>query len=153
MKRHESIVALSREHHFGLLFCWKIRQGLKKQVAPERMQSYVKYFWHDHLHQHFEEEETLLFSLLHDPLIEQAMMDHKYVKQLVDAIVRASVVQSDQLNRLADTLDDHIRFEERKLFPAIESKIPAKKLADLQLRLQQLHATPEKDEYADEFWV
>jgi hemerythrin-like domain-containing protein len=153
MKRHESIAALSRDHHFGLLFCWKLRQGIKKQVPPERMQPYVKYFWENHLQQHFEEEETLLFNLLNDHLIEQAMSEHKYIEQLVDAIVYAASVQQDQLNVLADKLDNHIRFEERTLFPHMEAALSREKLAVLAVRLQQSHSTPEKDNYADEFWV
>lgn len=32
MKRNENIVLLSRDHHFGLLCAWKIRQGLKKKL-------------------------------------------------------------------------------------------------------------------------
>lgn len=153
MKRHDSIVALSREHHFGLLFCWKIRQGTKKQVSAARMRPYIKYFWQQHLEQHFAEEENLLFSLVNDDLTEQAIIEHKHIKQLVEAIVHAADVSSDELNTLANTVDDHIRFEERKLFPHIEQQLSDKELAELGLRLQQLHATPEKDDYVDEFWL
>lgn len=153
MKRHESLVALSRDHHFGLLFCWKLRQGLKKGVALERMQPYVSYFWQHHLQQHFEEEEKLLFTLLHDHLTEQAMTEHKYIRQLAEAVIHASDIQSHQVEKLADTLDDHIRFEERKLFPHLEEQLPEKQLAELHLQLQQLHPTQEKDDYADEFWI
>lgn len=153
MKRHESILALSREHHFGLLFCWKLRQGIKKQVPAERMRPYVKYFWHHHLREHFAEEETLLFSLLHDNLTEQAMLEHKHLKQLAEDIIQAAAVTQDDLNTLANTLDDHIRFEERKLFPHMEEKLPEEELTELGLRLQRLHAIPEKDDYADEFWT
>lgn len=35
MKRNENLVPLSRDHHFGLLCCWKIRQGIKKEVSQE----------------------------------------------------------------------------------------------------------------------
>jgi hemerythrin-like domain-containing protein len=153
MKRHDSIVALSREHHFGLLFCWKIRQGIKKQVSAARMRPYIKYFWQQHLEQHFSEVENLLFSLVNDDLTEQAIMEHKRIKQLVEAIVHAADASSIELNTLANTVDDHIRFEERKLFPHIEQQLSDKELAELGLRLQQLHATPEKDDYVDEFWL
>ncbi len=152
MKRHESIVVLSREHHFGLLFCWKIRQGLKKHVQLERIQSYVKYFWDSHLQQHFE-EETLLFNELQDSLCERAISEHIHIKLLVDTIINLEPIQPDQLNQLADVLDDHIRFEERILFPYLEKELTEDKLAEIGARLQQLHPVREKDDYPDEFWV
>jgi hemerythrin-like domain-containing protein len=153
MKRHESIVALSREHHFGLLFCWKIRQGIKKQVLTERMRPYVQYFWGTHLQQHFEEEQTLLFATLKDSLCEQAISEHKHIRQLVEAIAQAETVQVSELNLLADALDNHIRFEERTLFPHLEKQLSDAKLTDLGKRLQQSHQVPEKDDYPDEFWA
>ena len=153
MKRHESIVALSREHHFGLLFCWKIRQGLKKQVQPERMEPYVKYFWENHLFRHFNEEENLLFASLKDSLVEQAISDHKHIQQLVEEIILQKPVQADQLALLATAIDTHIRFEERTLFPHLEKELPEDKLVALGNQLQLLHQTPEEDSYEDEFWI
>ncbi len=153
MKRHESIVTLSREHHFGLLFCWKIRQGIKKQVPAERIQPYVNYFWNSHLQKHFDEEETLLFILIHDSFVEEAIAEHKHIRQLIEAVITTKQLASNQLSILADTLDNHIRFEERIVFPHIQKKLPEEKLAELGNRLQELHPMREKDDYSDEFWV
>ncbi|RYY14781.1 MAG: hemerythrin domain-containing protein [Chitinophagaceae bacterium] len=153
MKRHESIVLLSREHHFGLLFCWKIRQGIKKQVLPERMQSYVKYFWDNHLLKHFVEEETILFTASQDDLVSQAIADHRHIRQLVEDTNLGKPVKPEQFKSIADALDDHIRFEERVLFPHLEKELPEIKLIELGNRLQQLHQAPEDDNYVDEFWV
>ena len=152
MKRHESIIVLSREHHFGLLFCWKIRQGLKKQVPAKRIQPYVKYFWDNHLQRHFE-EETFLFDALQDSLCERAISEHIRITQLVENVISTESVQLDQLNLLADFLDDHIRFEERTLFPHLEKELTENKLAEIGMHLQQLHPMHEKDDYPDEFWV
>lgn len=153
MKRHESIVALSREHHFGLLFCWKVRQGLKMHVPSERIQPYVKYFWDNHLQGHFKVEETLLFPLLRDNLVEQAISEHEHIRQLVKTVITVEPVKPDQLLTLADILDDHVRFEERTLFPYLEKELPENKLSELGMRLQVSHQTREKDDYPDEFWV
>lgn len=153
MKRHESIVTLSRQHHFGLLFCWKIRQGIKKEVPADRIQPYIKYFWENHLQKHFEEEETLLFILMQDSLVEEAIAEHKHIRQLMRAFFTTETVDPTQLNILADTLDNHIRFEERILFPHMEEKLPEEKLTELGSRLQELHPIREKDDYPDEFWV
>lgn len=153
MKRHDSIIPLSREHHFGLLFCWKIRQGIKMQIPAERIQPYIEYFWDNHLRRHFDEEETLLFTLLQGSLVEQAISEHLHIKQLIESIICAKPAHHEKINVLADTLDNHIRFEERTLFPHMERELPTDKLMALGNQLQQLHQTPDKDDYSDEFWA
>jgi iron-sulfur cluster repair protein YtfE (RIC family) len=149
MKRHESIVPLSRDHHTGLLFCWKIRQGLKKQIPPARIQPYVQYFWDNHLKQHFEEEENILFAALKDSKCQQAVAEHKEIRKLIDANTNTA----DSLNALADSIDNHIRFEERVLFPHIEQVLPAEQLAAIGNQLHTLHENHLSDLYPDEFWV
>lgn len=37
LKRIEQLQYLSHEHHYGLQVCWKIRQGLSKDVSFERI--------------------------------------------------------------------------------------------------------------------
>ena len=61
LKRHPAIVSFSKDHHFGLLLVWKIRQGLAKAVDAERISKYVLYFFREDLEKHFQEEERLLF--------------------------------------------------------------------------------------------
>ena len=88
IKRHPAIVSLSRDHHFGLLLVWKIRQGLKNAVDAERISSYLLYFFKEHLEKHFREEEEFLFSKLpaDDELKIQAENDHQAMYKLVAAI-------------------------------------------------------------------
>src|SRR5512143_2891836 len=88
IKRHPTIVSFSKDHHFGLLLVWKIRQGLNKAVDAERISNYVLYFFKEDLGKHFKEEEQLLFSRLpgDDPLRKQAEADHQSVYKLVTAI-------------------------------------------------------------------
>jgi hemerythrin-like domain-containing protein len=153
MKRHESIAALSRDHHFGLLFCWKIRQGIRKQVPTERMQGYVQYFWDNHLRQHFEEEERWLFPAIQGAFCERAISEHAQIRQLVEAVNSITPVVPEELNSLADCLDKHIRFEERTLFPYIEKELPAQVLIEIGSRLNLPDQGHPKDDYHDEFWT
>lgn len=44
IRRNENIVKLSKEHHFSLLFCWKIRQGIKMEIPAARIIKYMEYF-------------------------------------------------------------------------------------------------------------
>ncbi len=60
--------------------------------------------------------------------------------------------QAEQLEKLADLVDDHVRYEERELFPHIEKTL---KPAQLEAIGEQLNKHPSilLDEYEDEFWV
>ncbi|WP_119079614.1 hemerythrin domain-containing protein [Chitinophaga alhagiae] len=146
IKRSEHIAPLSRDHHHGLLFSWKIKQGLKKQVDTARITAYVDYFWNTHLLQHFREEETLLFNQVEDEGCAKALQQHKAIAELVKERDAAS------LAALAAQVDQHIRFEERELFPRLEAILPAEALARTGAELARLHETENKDDYKDEFW-
>lgn len=152
IKRSEYIVKLSRDHHASLLFCWKIRQAKRLEIAPSRVKPYVAYFSADHMRPHFDEEEQILFPpAINDPLVKQAFTEHQDIYRLVDQIALAEDKELQPLlDEIAETVDKHVRFEERVLFPHLEKIIPEvelKKISD------QLDHEPEKDTYADEFWV
>ncbi len=153
MKRHESIVSFSREHHFGLLFCWKLRQGIKKQVALQRIKVYIKYFWEHHLREHFREEEEVLFAGLDDKLCHQAVNDHRHIQSLLQVIIKDSQQQPDLIGLLADKLDKHIRFEERILFPHLEKELPESRLRAIGAHLLQQHPDTPEEDYPDTFWT
>ena len=62
IKRHSALLEFSREHHFGLLLVWKIRQGLKRDIDLIRITDYTVFLFEKDLIQHFKEEEKNLFS-------------------------------------------------------------------------------------------
>jgi iron-sulfur cluster repair protein YtfE (RIC family) len=121
LKRHRALMAFSRDHHFGLLLVWKIKQGLDIAVAPERISNYVLYFFERDLKDHFEEEEQILFPKLPvDHLLrQQAENEHTIIKGLIEQI-RKDRANKQLLLQFAQHLKDHIRFEERVLFTAIQ---------------------------------
>lgn len=134
IKRHQALVAFSRDHHFGLLLVWKIKQGLDKAVAPERISNYVLYFFEHDLQPHFEEEEQLLFPRLpaDSELRRQAEKEHAIIKDLIVQI------QNDKSNKslllkFSVALNDHIRFEERELFTAIQQVSSEEDLSKIEM--------------------
>lgn len=152
MKRNEHIKPLSRDHHFGLLFCWKIRQGLLHKISSERISKYAAHFWAGELHRHFQAEEAILFIERNDPYCQRAINEHREIEQLIENI-RNTPADTRLLELLATRVDDHIRFEERELFPHLEQKLTAGQLTIIGAALKELHAAPADDCYADEFWV
>ena len=113
IRRNENILKLSKEHHFSLLFCWKIRQGLRMDVAASRIVKYAEYFQTHFLGPHFREEEALLFAPLNDKRVEKAIAQHKQINKLLAQLSKNIEGNSnEQLEKLANMVDDHVRYEE-----------------------------------------
>ncbi|HEV8513712.1 MAG TPA: hemerythrin domain-containing protein [Cyclobacteriaceae bacterium] len=150
--RSEHIKRLSREHHFSLLFCWKIRQGLKTNVPGERIRKYVQYFWQQHLQPHFREEEKILFAPITDRHVQRAINEHKSIRQQIEHL--STYPQNKErktLAKIADMVDEHVRYEERELFPHLERKLSEEQLEKIGKLIQQ-HRSSLPDLYEDQFW-
>ena len=132
IKRNAAMVEFSKDHHFALLLVWKIRQGLRKSIEPARISSYVVHFFDTDLVHHFKDEEEVLFNKLptDNPLRTQAETEHKNIKQVIDAL-RKNAGDRNLLKNFADTLEKHIRFEERELFDHLEQNLPENTLAEM----------------------
>ncbi|WP_343674121.1 hemerythrin domain-containing protein [Chitinophaga sp.] len=117
IKRSKAFVQLSKDHHFGLLLVWRIRQDLANETNPADISRYVIDFFNTDLQQHFREEEDYLFSKLDmkDPLREQAEGEHRAIYNLIESI-RRNGAETALLHQFGDLLEAHIRFEERTLF-------------------------------------
>jgi iron-sulfur cluster repair protein YtfE (RIC family) len=148
LKRHKALQPLSREHHHGLLLSWKLRAGFKKNIETERMKTYADWFYNTHLIPHFETEETYIFPLLEDDneLVKRALAEHRRLKRLFndnDNIVKSLVL-------IEEELEQHIRFEERILFPEVQ-KVATQEALE---QIEKIHHPEEKfiDNLNDEFW-
>lgn len=148
LKRDPALRHLSHDHHHGLLLCWKIRQGFKFGVSPERIKAYCEWFWGSHLEAHFEEEETLIFPILSsdDPMIKQVLSEHKRLRKLFSSWENPEKT----LGQIEEELEKHIRFEERVLFPVIQEKSSPQQLETI-----SAHGVREKfvENGEDPFWI
>ena len=147
IKRHEALKPLSRQHHFGLLFSWKLRKGFKKNIDTARMQKYAKWFYEHEIKPHFKDEEKYLFPIMEDgnELVERALKEHRRIKHLFNDTKNPE----KSLHHLEEELDAHIRFEERVLFNEIEKVATPAQLA----KIEEIHSDLEKTpEYHDPFW-
>ena len=135
-RRHESLIPLSREHHYGLLVCLRIHRGIAKHHTDldwlsERAERVVRFFESD-LRTHFEAEEEILFPAMRKieeahAVIEQLIKEHRDLTRLVDRLRRSRGLQlSPMLQEFADLLEAHIRQEERVLFPCYERTVSPK---------------------------
>jgi len=153
IKRSQHMVELSKDHHAGLLFSWKVKEGLKKGVELSRIKKYVDYFWEHHLKAHFEEEEALLFNRINeDTLSQQGKNEHQILQNRISRLNYNENAVKDEYFELAELLIKHIRFEERILLPHLEQILPLSALKSVEAYLTQKHPVPFKDNYPDEFW-
>lgn len=139
---------MSREHHHGLLLCWKIRQGLKREIATDRIKNYTDWFKFQYLHPHFEAEERYVFPVLgndHEK-VKKALAEHRRLKRLFDD--EADVERS--LHLIEEELDLHIRFEERDLFNEIQQVASPEQMAEIEEHHNCIAFSD--DDWKDHFW-
>jgi len=146
IKRNIALQPISREHHFGLLLCWKIRTGFKYDIEPIRIWDYVQWFYEKHLIPHFEFEEKHIFPLLGDldSLVDQALYDHQELHKLCKQECSTEV-----LSEIESKLEAHIRFEERVLFNKLQDTIDQSKLDTIN---NQFEETAFEENTQDVFW-
>lgn len=148
-KRHIALQPLSRDHHYGLLLSWKIRAGFSKDIEPKRIKVYADWFFETHLIPHFEMEEEHVFTILNknDELIKRALTDHRRLKRL---FTKETNDAAKALSLIEEELDQHIRFEERVLFPEIQKVATEDQLAFI----EKIHQHDDfNDKLDDEFWL
>ncbi len=147
LERHPALQPVSREHHHGLLLSWKIRTGLKQQIAPHRIKKYTDWFWQTHLQAHFAFEEEYMFPILgkENSLIKRAIREHSRLKRLFTATDNVA----RNLSLIEEELVAHIRYEERILFQKIQELATAEQLQ----MIEEAHTKSTAAEWEDEFWV
>lgn len=148
IKRHEALKPLSREHHHGLLLCWKIRQGLKFGIEPARMKNYTDWFKQQYLYPHFKAEEDFVFPVLgnENEMVRKALAEHRRLKRLFDQdedILKA-------LSLIEEELDGHIRFEERTLFNEIQKVASPEQFNEIEEKHHSIAFSD--DDWKDHFW-
>ena len=130
VKRHRALVPLSHDHHHGLVQARRLRRAAEGEL-PERREaaaSFVEFFASD-TRPHFRDEEERFFPLLvgaREPateLLTRALLEHQRLYALVGTLddeLAAGEASEATMGELAQTLEAHIRFEERTVFPLIE---------------------------------
>jgi hemerythrin-like domain-containing protein len=150
IKRSEALKQLSKDHHFNLLFIWKIRQGLKLNVELLRIQKFIAHFFNEQILHHFSVEEKYLFCLLsrEDLLRIRAEQEHLAIKRSFEKMSGDSITKNEVIE-FTNLLESHIRFEERTLFNHMEKDMPGK----LQQAAKYFSSEHLEDGWPDTFWL
>lgn len=148
LKRSKELQPWSRDHHHALLLCWKIRTGISKSVDIARIASYARWYYEAHLKPHFLLEETYVFPVLGT--------GHKHIQEVLEQHARLHAMFAQKniteqvLMELQAALEQHIRFEERVLFPEIQLQASA---GQLKIMEQAHDDAAFIDHLDDPFWI
>jgi len=153
-KRHPSLISLSREHHHGLALALRLRQGDKALLNDgwthdrREQAKRVEDFYRAELFHHFIAEEKALFPSMRrqvpvsSSLIDRLVLQHREIEEIVSRVgVAATHDLATLLVRLGEVLEQHIRAEERELFPMYEEKIPEDVASAIQLKIDRLKSS------------
>jgi quercetin dioxygenase-like cupin family protein len=141
MKRHRALMQLSHQHHDALVAARHLRRGADAQDPTAAATAFLAFFA-DAAVPHFREEEERLFPGVADTeeareLIVQALLEHQRLHaaaaELRELILRGSAdpALAGRMHELATLLEGHVRLEERRLFPLIETLLPDEMLTAL----------------------
>lgn len=132
MKRSEALTPLSHEHHQALFLAMKLRRA--ETIEPVRTE--LLEFWREEGELHFRIEEDVLLPNSglagpdQDPDVARLLSDHQSIRDRV-ALAGAGDASLEDLSRLGEELNAHVRFEERELFPRVEEGLDPESLAAL----------------------
>jgi iron-sulfur cluster repair protein YtfE (RIC family) len=134
VKRHESLVPLSREHHHGLALCLGIHREIGNHIEDrawlkKNAEKAADFFATD-LRAHFKAEEEIVFPAMIAmkeavATIAQLIDEHRHLNELALQLrtTPPGETAASLLQEFADLLEAHIRCEERVLFPIYERNI------------------------------
>tara|TARA_R110000744_G_scaffold53134_2_gene113609 strand:+ start:451 stop:798 length:348 start_codon:yes stop_codon:yes gene_type:complete len=113
----------------------------------ERIKVYVDWFYRTYLVPHFELEETYIFPIVGNdhPWVKKALSDHRRLIRLFTS----TAADMKTLGQIEETLEQHIRFEERQLFNHVQEMANNKQL-DI---IEKQHSNEKfNDNISDPFW-
>jgi hemerythrin-like domain-containing protein len=140
-RRHESLIPLSREHHYALMLCLRIHRGLPLCIDDEAwvraMALQASQFFATDLEAHIKAEEEALFPAMRGfsgvaELLKALLSEHRELERLAGRLSEPEVAGlAVALGEFADLLERHIRKEERELFPLYEEQAGAELAAEV----------------------
>jgi hemerythrin superfamily protein len=140
MRRHQTLVPLSHDHHHPHVEARRLRSAAEGPGSSTAASAFLRFFASETV-AHFRAEEELLFPAVVDfpearEPIGQALLEHQRIRARA-ALLRNRLddrrALADTMRELGELLAAHVRHEERQLFPLIESLLDDRTLAAAEL--------------------
>lgn len=131
MRRDPRLQGLSSDHHRGLLLARRVANALR----GTGLAASIRASFEAELEPHFRAEEEVLLPALaaagEEALAARTWREHAEMREHLAAAEAGDV---SRLSAFAALLEQHIRFEERELFPTAEARLPDEALARIASR-------------------
>ena len=141
MKRVEALRPLSREHLVALT----VAKHLRATADPAAASADFLNFWKEEGRNHFRVEEEVLLPVwaLHAEVAREGVIrmldEHREIRK--EALrLQEGPASLEQLRLLGVLLHDHVRFEERELFPLVEADLDAGAVLQLAEQMERFTA-------------
>lgn len=135
MKRSPALIPLSHDHHQALFVSKLLRDAPESDDGGTGALAAFREFWSGDGEKHFRIEEEVLApgAGLPGPVageeLDRMREEHAQIRGLVKSL--PDPADPEQLSELGRVLADHVRFEERELFPLIEQALSPEQLEHL----------------------
>ncbi len=153
--RHPSLVSLSHDHHHGLALGLRLSQGDDALLTdgwthdPAGQAELVTRFYREELAPHFRAEEEVLFPAIRvalprqGELLDRLVGEHRALaSQIAGLGASGGAALRSALRGIGRLLQDHIRSEERVLFPACEAGLSPEVLEWVDRKMAGMRGKP-----------
>jgi hypothetical protein len=140
--------SLSQEHRQGLDFVSRLRNGIEQHICVERLRTYVLWYWTEHIKPHFYQEERILLPMMKgdEQMFKRIKDEHEYIRELILEIDMGP--ERREFVILADLIEDHILFEETRVFPHLQRSTDPFLIREIELKMNP----PKEKNWKDPFW-
>lgn len=134
--RHPSLQPLSRDHGVGLICAQRLRKAVRASESDRlRLSEQIRAVFENLINSYLEDEQRVLSPVIPNNAIrEEFQRRHSNVRRLT---AKQDLLQPSEdpglglLSRIADALDEYVRWEEHSLFPAIQETLDDEQLSKL----------------------
>ena len=140
LKRHPALIPLSHDHQASLLLAMILKKETPQyRGMPGTTEGKLKLLqqrFQDEIKAHFDKEENILFPIITgrteeiDVLIDELIGEHNALRFMIEE-AKPGPTLYDDIDKIGNLLDDHIRKEERRLFQLIQLNFSEEELAEI----------------------
>ncbi len=145
MKNRKSLFSIAHDHFHGLMLADLIKEGKPSPGQfPGTLEEKAKFsirFYNIELDNHFYLEEHILQPLVRginkdiDDMLDEMIDDHNKIRAMVESLKDGTNL-SGKLMKLGSYMEEHIRKEERIMFPKVQESLSEQELEELAAKLK-----------------
>jgi hemerythrin-like domain-containing protein len=149
LKRDPKLQLFSRDHGLELVCVQQLQRAVRSSAnersrIAQEMKSVLKHFILNYVY----DEERILSPVIPDGALKDKFVEHHLRIRRLSSKIEMLEAKTDPglglIARLADAIDDYVRWEEHVLFPALEKSLPSDQLDNVSERASNLEITRDR---------